>query len=343
MPKTFEHFKGKRRTDVYEDVSAYMQWGETFRGAFPDLPNEGAYYHFPEDYKLGYWDPRKTRWASERWEEFRDPGRLTYRSYIERQFQSEQALEAVLEAARGSNALRHLDPDWVQTLRGFLPSMRFAEWGVSMAHQYAGRFAISGMIANCSVLQAFDELRHTQRIAEISRELDRAHGGFGAYRETWMTDAMFQPLREMLERVCVCQDWGEVVFATNLVLEPLLQPVFLCALQELGAQHRDIVLPHLGYALSVDEEHHVAWAAELARMLTEESEANVATAAEWLERWLPRAQAAVIPFERIFDSLDSSDLFAAAYDDALASVQASFVDLGLGVNGELSAAPGNGQ
>jgi hypothetical protein len=329
MPKTFEHFAGRRRTDVYEDVSAYMQWGETFRGSFPELPQGGAYYHFPEDYKLGYWGPSKTRWASERWEDFRDPDRLTYRTYVERQFQSEQALESVLDAARAANSLRHIDAVWVDALRGFLPSMRFAEWGVSMAHQYAGRFAISGLIANCSVLQAFDELRHTQRISEISRELDRVHGGFGAYRETWMTDPTFQPLREMLERICVCQDWGEVVLATNLVLEPLLQPVFLCALQELGAEHHDSVLPYLAHSLSADEDHHVAWATALAKMLCSDGGENIATTRRWFERWMPYAEAAVAPFERVFAAVGREDLFAAAYDDALASVRATFVEIGV--------------
>jgi toluene monooxygenase system protein E len=329
MPKTFEHFAGRRRTDVYEDVSAYMQWGETFRGAFPDLPQGGAYYHFPEDYKLGYWGPSKTRWKSGHWESFRDPDKLTYRTYIERQSQSEQALESVFDASRATDSLRHIDPEWVNALRGFLPSMRFAEWGVSMAHQYVGRFAISGLIANCAVLQSFDELRHTQRIAEISRELDRVHGGFGGYRETWMSDPMFQPLREMLERICVCQDWGEVIVATNLVLEPLLQPVFLGALQELGAEHRDTVLPHLAYSLSLDEQRHVTWANALAKMLTSEGDENVAVTREWFERWIRHAGAAVTPFERVFESVGRRELFAAAYEDALARVKATFAEIGV--------------
>ncbi|MEA2346789.1 MAG: toluene monooxygenase system protein [Thermoleophilaceae bacterium] len=338
MAKTFEHFAGRRRTDVYEDVSAFMQWGEPFRGSFPDLPQDGAYYHFPEDYKLGYWGPSKTRWVSERWEDFRDPAALTYRTYIERQSQSELALEAVLEASRETKSLLHLDAEWVEVLRGFFPAMRFAEWGVSMAHQYTGRFAISGLIANCSVIQAFDELRHTQRIAEVSRELDRAHGGFGDYRETWMSDPKFQSLREMLERICICQDWGEVVVATNLVLEPLLQPVFLGALEELGAEHRDTVLPHLAHALSVDEARHVNWAKALAKMLDEDGGENVATTREWVDRWMPYAEAAVKPFEDVFDALGAKDVFAGIYDEALAGVKAGFVEIG--VAEPASAEPG---
>jgi hypothetical protein len=329
MPRNFDHFKGRRRTDVYEDVSAYMQWGETFRGQFPDLPQAGASYHFPEDYKLGYWDPGKTAWVSERWEDFRDPSRLTYRSYIETQAQSEQALDSVLESSREADAFARMQPEWIEVLRSFFPSMRFAEWGVSMAHQYVGRFSISGLIANCAVLQAFDELRHTQRIAEISRELDRTHGGFDSYRETWMEDERFQPLRQILELICVCPDWGEVVVATNVVLEPLLQPVLLCALRELGAPYRDAVLPHLAHSLAIDEERHTSWGLALAGMLSEEAAENVGTTAGWVEQWLPLAEGAVLPFASVFEALDRGDLFNVAYEDALAGVHASLVELGV--------------
>jgi hypothetical protein len=329
MPRPFDHFKDRRRTDVYEDVSAYMQWGETFRGRFPALPNEGANYHFPEDYKLGYWDPGKTAWVSSQWEEFRDPSRLTYRSYIEAQSQSEQALESVLESSREANAFQRMEPEWVDALRGFFPSMRFAEWGVSMAHQFVGRFTISGLIANCAVLQSFDELRHTQRIAEVSRELDRTHGGFRNHREIWMEHERFQPLRQILELICVCRDWGEVVVATNVVLEPLLQPVLLSALRELGAPYSDAVLPHLAHSLAIDEERHTAWGVALAKMLGEESGENVEATAGWVEQWLPLAEAAVEPFAGVFESLGRGDLFEHAYEDARAAVSASLVELGV--------------
>ena len=139
----------------------------------------------------------------------------------EMQSERESALETVIEAARAERAVRYLDPEWVETLRMFFAPMRFAEWGISMAHQYVGRFSISSLITNPSILQVFDELRHTQRIAEWTHDLEAEHGGFGGYRTQWLNDPMFQPMREYLERVCVLRDWGEVVVATNLVLEPL--------------------------------------------------------------------------------------------------------------------------
>ena len=58
-----------------------------------------------------------------------------------------------------------------------------------------------------------------------------------AHRTQWLNDPMFQPMREYLERVCVLRDWGEVVVATNLVLEPLLQRVLYRTLSDLGNAH----------------------------------------------------------------------------------------------------------
>src|SRR6185436_6605532 len=148
-PRTFEHLQDRRRRpNAYDEITAFVQWGETFRGKFPSMPSEGAYYHFPEDYKLGYWDPGKTAWASEDWEAFRDPHQLTYRTYHEVQSEREKALSAVLDAARHTRALTEMDAVWLETLRGFFGTLRFAEWGVSMTCQYVARFATSASITN---------------------------------------------------------------------------------------------------------------------------------------------------------------------------------------------------
>ena len=185
--KTFEHLEGqRRRPDVYEEVTAYVQWGETFRGDFPDAAERGR--ELPLSRALQAWvlgsdkDPLEVA----QWESYRDPNRLTYRSYHEMQSERESALESVIEAARAERAVRYLDPEWVETLRMFFAPMRFAEWGISMAHQYVGRFSISSLITNPSVLQVFDELRHTQRIAEWTHDLEAEHGGFGGYRTQWL-------------------------------------------------------------------------------------------------------------------------------------------------------------
>lgn len=316
----------RRRPNVYDEITSHVQWGETFRGRFPELPSQGAYYHFPEEYKLGYWDPSKTKWSSDDWEAFRDPSQLTYRSYHEVQFERENSLSAVLEAARRTTALTDVDDEWLHALRSFFGALRFAEWGVSMACQYVSRFAISAAITNCALLQSFDELRHTQRIAEWTRDLETVHGGFADYRKHWMEAPTFQPLREYLEHVCVTKDWGEVVLATNIVLEPLLQPVQHALLSNVGHAHRDAVLPHFSYSLQLDEQRHWGWGRALAQMLHAD-EHNVARTQEWIDAWYPKAERAVAAFGAVFDALDGREVFETAFDAAKEEVRASFGEL----------------
>lgn len=324
--KTFDHLKGRRRPSAYEEISAYVQWGETFRGTYPGLPSEGAYYHFPEQYKLGYWDPSKTAWKSSRWELFQDPERQTYRSYHEVQSQREAALTTVLEGARDTGALRELDAEWLACLRSFFAPLRFAEWGVSMAQQYVSRFAISGLITNVALLQSFDELRHTQRIAEWSRDLDTEHGGFSDFRTQWIEEEMFQPLREYLERLCVVRDWGEVIVATNIVLEPLLQPVMHSMMADLGTAYGDVVLPHFSYSLQLDEERHWAWARALANLVHEDDH-NIERTQAWIDLWWPRAERATAAFGVVFDTAGQRRRFDEVFADAAVEVRQSFAAL----------------
>jgi hypothetical protein len=188
---------------------------------------------------------------------------------------------------------------------------------MSMASQYVARFAISGLITNTALLQCFDELRHTQRIAEWGRELETAYGGFADYRAQWLESPMFQPLREYIEWLCVTKDWGEVIVAGNLVLEPLLQPVLHSAMADLGHAHGDAVLPHLAYQVQLDEERHWGWARALAAML-HQSEQNVEQTQEWIDHWWERADRAVCAFGEIFESVDHG----AVFDEVLARAQA---------------------
>ena len=102
-----------------------------------------------------------------------------------------------------------------------------------------------------------------------------------------------QPLREYLERVCVLRDWGEVIVATNLVLEPLLQRVLYRTLSDLGNAHSDSVLPHFAYSIYGDEERHWQWGRALAKMVNQESEENTLTTVEWVEKWTPLATRSV--------------------------------------------------
>ena len=327
MPRTFEHLQGRqRRPNVYDEVTSHIQWGETFRGRFPELPSEGANYHFPEHYKLGYWDPSKTQWRFDDWEAFRDPSQLTYRSYHEVQHQREYALTSVLDAARSSRALTDFDAEWLATLRSFFGVLRFAEWGVSMVCQYVSRFAINAQITNCALLESFDELRHTQRIAEWTRDLETVHGGFGDYRRQWIEAPAFQPLREYLERACVVRDWGEAVLATNIVLEPLLQPVQHALMTEVAHQHGDSVLPFFSESLQLDEQRHWAWARALAEMVHADDH-NVHLTQAWVDTWYPRAHDAVAELGAIFESAGASGVFDTTFRKARAETRASFAVL----------------
>jgi hypothetical protein len=127
---------------------------------------------------------------------------------------------------------------------------------------------------------------------------------------------MFQPLREYLERVCVLRDWGEVIVATNLVLEPLLQRVLYRTLSDLGNAHSDSVLPHFAYSIYGDEERHWQWGAALAKMVNEESEENTLTTVEWVEKWTPLAIRAVEALGPVFSRVRKEHVFEGALSEA---------------------------
>lgn len=319
MPfKTFEWFKDQKRPpSEYEEISVHNQWH--------------APYHMNNAYGIGLWRPEETRWRCGDWDKHRDPAKLTYKTYNEIQHEKERDLDSVLDSARRARAFERFDPAWVSILRQIVPAQRYAEWGVSMCQQYVGRQALASPISSCAMFQIMDELRHAQRWVELALDLDRAHGGFDQARAQWMTAEPFQPLREYLERVLTLRDWAEVVVASNLVLEPMLQPILLGGLGELAQANGDTVLPYFTYSLNSDEERHTAWARALAKLVQADTPDNVAVTQEWVDRWYPLADRAVRAFAEIFDQAPRRPIaFAALYERIVSQDHAALLaDLGL--------------
>jgi hypothetical protein len=123
--------------------------------------------------------------------------------------------------------------------------------------------------------------------------------------------------------VAVVKDWGEVIVATNVLLEPLLQPVLFRMLADLGNAHRDSVLPHFAFSIYRDEERHWDWARALTEMLHEHDPTNAEVTAEWVDTWLSRAERAVEPLGQVFALAGSGEIFDDAYSAARSDVRST--------------------
>lgn len=329
--KTYWHLLQQRRMpSEYEIVTSKLlcYTGEGFTGKrFEiDVPLKDWYRRYQEESSL----------VCSSWEKFRDPRETTYTKYTELQRDKEIFVDGILEEIESTGYDAHLRPAWLHSLARVFAPLRYPVHGLQMIASYIGQMAPSGRIIITAALQSADEMRRIQRIAYRIRQLQQIYPGFGDdSKKLWETDSIWQPMREVVEKLFVTYDWAESFVGLNLVLKPLFDELFMKHLSERALREEDFLLGRIFYSLNEDCQWHRQWSKSLVRMAIEDSARNRNTIQEWIRRWHPLGARALRTFaslledtlqqrgtpppERIVEALDRQ------YRDYLHSMDLEFV------------------
>lgn len=273
--KTFVWLSGRKRPpSEYEEVSTGVQWATE-----PASRTE-----------IGQWSSESTQLDTD-WNAFRDPLQMHYRNYVIGQDAAEKQLDSVFALATDADFVSGLDPAWRESLKELVGAMAFAHWGASMAMQHVMRFTLSPTVACAVQLQIMDKLRAAERSVEWFEVLN-PDAGDDVLHATWDAHPAVQPLRRFLEEMLVERDWGQAIVGVNLALAGVLEPFLRELYKKGGRANGDFVTAALGSHLAKDASRQVAWTdAFLKQCVTDE--ANKKVIADWLDRYVPEAVAAV--------------------------------------------------
>jgi toluene monooxygenase system protein E len=237
------------------------------------------------------------------WEKFHDPRETTYAKYTDLQTDKEIFVDNVLEQIEQTGYDRKLSASWIESLSNVLAPFRYPAHGLQMVAAYFGQTAPSGKLAITAALQAGDEVRRVERIAQRVRQLQIAHSRFAANsKDVWQHSSMWQPLREIIEKLLIVYDWGESFVVLNLILKPMLDELFLKHFSDLALRQNDYLLGQIFYSLNEDCQWHREWSQALVQMAVEDTPANRQVIQTWIDAWYPGAARAVQAFSSIFDT-----------------------------------------
>jgi toluene monooxygenase system protein E len=287
--KTYWHLlQQKRMPTEYEIVTSKLlcYTGEGFTGKrFElDVPLQDWYRRYQEESPL----------VCSSWEKFRDPRETTYTKYTDLQRAKEIFVDGILDEIELTGYDAHLRPAWLHTFHRLVAPFRYPGHGFQMIASYIGQMAPSGRITIAAALQSADEMRRIQRIAYRIRQLQQIYPGFAAdSRTAWQTDPIWQPLREIVEKLLIAYDWAESFVGLNLVLKPMVDELFMKYVSDVALREDDYLLGQIFYSLNEDCQWHRHWSASLIRMAMEENVRNQDTIQGWISQWYPPAARAV--------------------------------------------------
>src|ERR1700735_1880079 len=356
----------KRKQTHYEDVTVEVQpdprhylaqgWLYGFsdgRGGYPldwtALKAWGSDRPEPERYPgsggKGY------DWPATGWHEFRDPNEeweLTfyrYNSNVVRQ------LNQNVDAARQSKAFEQWNANWVNFVARNIGAWMHVDHGLGLyLYANAQRRAPTNMHNNAISVNSMHRIRAAQDLALYNLTLTEEVPGFdgSAHLETWNSDPAWQGVRQTAEELTSTWDWGEAIFAGNVVFEPLVGELFRSpVVQKIAPRNGDFVTPTVVGAAEYDfAERDLRYTTAMFGLLTTDKEFadyNKNIINGWLSNWVPQAITAARKLQPLWSQ---TDVKPPRFEDSLDAVKSRFAgimtDLHLDVPKELDQRPPRG-
>jgi propane monooxygenase small subunit len=195
------------------------------------------------------------------------------------------------------------------------------------------------------VVNSMHKIRFAQDLALYNLTLTEEIEGFDgtAHLDAWNNDAEWQGVRKVTEALtAIDNDWGESVFATNVVFEPLLGELFRSNLvQQAAAGNGDFVTPTVMGAGEFDyAQRDLRWTQACFGPLVQDKEFadhNKALMQAWLSNWTAQCLEAARIMQPLWSQPDAKPpRFEDALDRAKSRFAGIVTDLGLEPPKELS-------
>jgi propane 2-monooxygenase small subunit len=284
-------------------------------------------------------------WPAHGWHEFRDPNEeweLTmyrYNANVVRQVNQN------VENARQNKAFLMWNPNWVTFVERHVGAWMHVEHILGLyVFAQCNRSGPTNMHNTAMVINSEHKIRFAQDLALYNLTLSEEIPDFDgtAHLDAWNNEPAWQGVRKVTEALtAVDDDWGESIFAANIIFEPLVGELFRSNLvMQVAAQNGDYVTPTIVGAAEYDyAQRDLRWSqACFGPLVTDRefAEHNKQLMQGWLAKWVPQCIEAARTLQPIWSSIDHKPpRFEDSLDQAKSRFSGILSDLGLSTPEEL--------
>ena len=186
-------------------------------------------------------------WPAHGWHEFRDPNEEWEQTIYKNNANIVRQLNQNIENAQ-REVVRAVDPNWVTFVERSVGAWMHVEHILGLYVFAANeRSCPTNMHNTVLAVNSAHKIRFAQDLAlynlTLSEEIEAFDGA--AHVDAWNNDTEMQGVREVTEALTAVEDdWGEAMFATNVVFEPLLGELFRSGLvMQAAPGNGDFVTP----------------------------------------------------------------------------------------------------
>jgi propane 2-monooxygenase small subunit len=284
-------------------------------------------------------------WPAHGWHEFRDPNEEWEQTLYRYNANVVRQLNQNVENARQGKAFEQWTPNWVRFVERNVGAWMHIEHILGLyVFGSNERSGPTNMHNTALAANSARKIRFAQDLALYNLTLSEEIEGFDgtAHVDAWNSDAEWQGARKLTEALTAIEDdWGEAMFAANIVFEPLIGELFRSNLvMQSAARNGDFVTPTVMGAGEYDyAQRDLRWTLACFGPLTQDREFadhNKQLMQGWLTNWVSQALEAARTMQPLWSQPDHKP---PRFEDSLDRAKNRFAgivrDLGLDTPEEL--------
>ena len=237
-----------------------------------------------------------------------------------------------IDAAKAAKAFEQWNPNWVSFVAQHVGAWMHIDHGLGLyLFANANRRGPTNMHNTAIAVNSMHLIRSAQDLALYGLTLSEEVDGFDgtAHLETWNSDPAWQPTRQAAEQLTGIDDWGEAIFAANIVFQPLVGELFRSQLvQQAAPRNGDFVTPTIIGAEEFDfAERDLRYTKALYGLLTSDREFaghNKRQLNAWLADWTATCIGAARAMQPLWSQPDNKPL---RFEDALDRQKSRFAGI----------------
>lgn len=252
------------------------------------------------------WDPeyelfdvKRTAVVLADWYVLRDPRQFYYGTWTMARAKQQDAMESSYQFVESRDLIQKMPEALREKVCQVLIPLRHVAWGGNMNNCSVAAYGYGTAFTAPASLHAMDQLGVAQYITRLALVLEEPKV-LDLAKTAWLTDAVWQPLRQLVEDSFVVRDPFELFVAQNLAIDGLLYPlVFGRFVDDHVAINGGTAVSMLSAFMGEWHEESNRWVDAVIKTAAAESQANREWIQDWATRWSDRMASALEPVARM--------------------------------------------
>ena len=286
LRQTFGHLA--RRMGADKPASRYME------GTMDLQPVENYHYRPTWDPAHDIFDPRHTAIRMQDWYALKDPRQFYYGAWTLARGRMQETTEADFSLVDELGlAASYPDAGRQQALAVLLP-LRHVAWAANINNSYVSAYSYGIAISQAAMYATMDQLGVAQYLTRLGLAFNDLDALTDA-KQAWLHGHTWQPLRQYVEDLMVCEDWFELFIAQNFVLDGLLYPMIYGNFNDLLNAEYGPVFSMLTRFQREWHAENLKWVDAVLKAAAADNADNQARLSGWVRQWRERALGVLAP------------------------------------------------